>query len=993
MKKILERVISLIKDTSVQVSDSAKEVAIGLKGICYDFPTVFSRLSSVYQQIFQEYCEQIRGSTVLRNNFQRISDSSGKSILEGLEKPRSFAFQSTSLSSIAAGISGVYLESNNKNLVFGFIPTTLMQQLEDQENWRLRVNAVQELENIVMSMENFNDVMPYMAVLIRFLNKLLEDNNFKVSISTLNIIKEVICIQGAAQQSNITQILPICIKKLGDNKIAVRQCAFKVFLSLFRNSKSRNITSVIIPQLCEALSDSNWHIREEVVIILLASMLDSIEYDYFLLIPDLAKLLDDTKTKIRYVATEALAFIAKKDQSEVISKLRPIVDDNAMNALMQRFQYKATPVLTEDYVEFPKTFPNSAPAISSPYITATPFIRTDSTSLGRTIDLMTPNPLNSSFTPQTVNKFKRLRPTSESTITSTEETIIKPSKQIFSNRNDKSKLNYQARYILKQNQEKNPQISINPPKEEQIYKSFQSSPTISKLKPEPNQNEDQPIYLAVEELKKVSNPEEALQKCIVAGSLENWNDQFEALNMLRRLLKHHPEVFLSQVTLHNICIDLIKWADSLRSSLSKNGLIVIGEMCENLGRTLDSEIHELLKVLIKKSIDTNIFISEQAEVAIESMCRYSSENKLISSLLSVAQTNKNPLSRAKIAGCYAVIFRRMKFAIGKARDIDKILVILSEYLADATFDVRNNSKEAIIAFSECFQSEIDLERILSRCLNDSSKKKFLEALQNKLLNRTSSPIKDSAQKEFRSSKIVQKNSRNSRTRSIGFSQDIPELESISKISSDMLSPEWKVRYNSIGSLQDLVTEYTEILKTSPKLLSAIDIFCKGLSDQNLKVHIHTLNSLIKVIPSLGKAIEPHLSLVINSLLPGLGSANSSIREIARDVASCILQYCEPLAIIVPLSSAVINTNARSRATIVSMITELTPKVYEKKSNIIIKNVIPVLIKLIDDSKIDVREEKFRLTNKLYQIMSSQLFEYIPAGKTQKIIEILNDGIW
>ena len=250
-------------------------------------------------------------------------------------------------------------------------------------------------------------------------------------------------------------------------------------------------------------------------------MLDSIEYDYFLLIPDLAKLLDDTKTKIRYVATEALAFIAKKDQSEVISKLRPIVDDNAMNALMQRFQYKATPVLTEDYVEFPKTFPNSAPAISSPYITATPFIRTDSTSLGRTIDLMTPNPLNSSFTPQTVNKFKRLRPTSESTITSTEETIIKPSKQIFSNRNDKSKLNYQARYILKQNQEKNPQISIKPPKEEQIYKSFQSSPTISKLKPEPNQNEDQPIYLAVEELKKVSNPEEALQKCIVAGSLEN----------------------------------------------------------------------------------------------------------------------------------------------------------------------------------------------------------------------------------------------------------------------------------------------------------------------------------------------------------------------------------------------------------------------------------------------------------------------------------------
>ena len=375
-----------------------------------------------------------------------------------------------------------------------------------------------------MSMENFNDVMPYMAILVRFLNKLLEDNNFKVSISALNIIKEVICIQGVSQQANIAQILPVCIKKLGDNKIAVRLCAFKVFLSLFRNSKGRHITSVIIPQLCEALSDQNWHIREEVVIVLLASMLDSINYDYYSLIPDLAKLLDDTKTKIRYVATEALAFIAKKNQEEVISILKPIVDDLAMNVLIQRFQFNASPLLTDDYVEFPKIFPSSAPSISSPYITSTPFIRTTDTSdISKMSEFMTPVSLNNSISPLTTNKFKRLRPTSESNFSATEEIIIKPQKQIFIQKADKppTKLNYQRRYLMKQNQEKTLQNSLKTNKEDQASKSIQSSPNISKSKPNPNQNEEQPIYLAVEDLKRVSNPEEALQKFIITSNLES----------------------------------------------------------------------------------------------------------------------------------------------------------------------------------------------------------------------------------------------------------------------------------------------------------------------------------------------------------------------------------------------------------------------------------------------------------------------------------------
>jgi hypothetical protein len=416
-------------------------------------------------------------------------------------------------------------------------------------------------------------------------------------------------------------------------------------------------------------------------------------------------------------------------------------------------------------------------------------------------------------------------------------------------------------------------------------------------------------------------------------------------------------------------------------------------MCENLGRTIDSEISELLKVLVKKAIDTNIFLSEQADVALESMCKYSNENKIIASLISISQTNKNPLSKAIVASSFSKIFKRLMYNASRCKDLDKILVILADYLADAAFDVRNNSKVAFLALSEGFASEMDFERALMRSLNDASRKKVMEAIHNKTGEmRNLSPIKKSAHRELRGTHMLEKSSRNVRTRSIGASQEAPELESIQKLSSEMSSNEWKTRYNSIGSLQDLVLENSIPLKSSQKLITVIDIFCKGLSDQNLKVHIHTLNALIKIVPVLNKSLEPHLTLIMSSLLPGLGSANSSIREIAREVTNTIIQNLESCAVIVPVISAFPNTNARSRATLIVLIIELIPKVYEKRPNVIIKNVIPLILKLVDDSKIDVREECARLVFKVYQVMSAALFEHVPPGKVQKVLDIVNDGI-
>lgn len=64
----------------------------------------------------------------------------------------------------------------------------------------------------------------------------------------------------------------------------------------------------------------------------------------------------------------------------------------------------------------------------------------------------------------------------------------------------------------------------------------------------------------------------------------------------------------------------MKIADSLRSSLSKIALLTINDMFNFLKRCMEPYLDALCKVLIKKSADTNTFISETANISLQSMC-------------------------------------------------------------------------------------------------------------------------------------------------------------------------------------------------------------------------------------------------------------------------------------------------------------------------------------------------------------------------------------
>ena len=79
-------------------------------------------------------------------------------------------------------------------------------------------------------------------------------------------------------------------------------------------------------------------------------------------------------------------------------------------------------------------------------------------------------------------------------------------------------------------------------------------------------------YLSLDQLLPFDNPEEAAKKMSEDLKSSDWARQFDACNTIRRVCVHHPEMLTTKnpSQVHAMVLDLVKIAESLRSSLVKN---------------------------------------------------------------------------------------------------------------------------------------------------------------------------------------------------------------------------------------------------------------------------------------------------------------------------------------------------------------------------------------------------------------------------------------
>ncbi|KAM9066068.1 TOG array regulator of axonemal microtubules protein 1 isoform 3-T3 [Sarcophilus harrisii] len=256
---------------------------------------------------------------------------------------------------------------SSSHLKFGVIPQELHFRLLDQEDYKSRTQAVEELKQVL---GRFSPVSTPHASLVGFISllyNLLDDSNFKVVHGTLQVLHLLVTRLGEQVQQFLGPIIAATVKVLADNKLVIKQEYMKIFLKLMKEVGPQQVLCLLL----EHLKHKHSRVREEVVNISICSLLTypSEDFDLPKLAFGLAPALVDSKRRVRQAALEAFAVLASSMGSGKTSVLFRAVDavelqdngDGVMNAVQARLARKTLPRLTEQgFVEYAILMPSSA---------------------------------------------------------------------------------------------------------------------------------------------------------------------------------------------------------------------------------------------------------------------------------------------------------------------------------------------------------------------------------------------------------------------------------------------------------------------------------------------------------------------------------------------------------------------------------------------------------------------------------------------------------
>jgi len=346
-KRTLQNIIKLLKDSSNIVKEKAYLTVLSMTKTLPK--TVNALVSKLPATSAAEYRELIVREHIENNN------SIGEVSVDEDVKRALILVQSAPKKNIE------WPEMDG--LVFGIVPVCIMRDLGPTANLKERGIAIEELKNIVGVPSNMEKLEIYFSSFFKYIVQLLNDNNYKVSVCTMQMLITLLDKKKKSLNSktNLYMLIPGLIEKFGDSKIAIRQLAQETFNALSNCIKPETLIIELLPYL----ESSNWHIREEILLFIIRSLLfydkKKEEYEalqdinYPKLVNAVAKLLDDDKPKVIQIVYETIATIAHLGNcTKVLEILLEAVDQEVYKKLCDRVEAGALPVLrTEGGLEFP----------------------------------------------------------------------------------------------------------------------------------------------------------------------------------------------------------------------------------------------------------------------------------------------------------------------------------------------------------------------------------------------------------------------------------------------------------------------------------------------------------------------------------------------------------------------------------------------------------------------------------------------------------------
>ncbi|XP_027141907.1 TOG array regulator of axonemal microtubules protein 2 isoform X3 [Larimichthys crocea] len=153
----------------------------------------------------------------------------------------------------------------------------------------------------------------------------------------------------------------------------------------------------------------------------------------------------------------------------------------------------------------------------------------------------------------------------------------------------------------------------------------------------------------IEELQPLSKPAEGLTLCLMDLTSDNWEKKREALQNLRALAQHHQDTLMTK--LHEVCLALIEEVNNLRSCVSCAAMDTLVYLYVYLQKDMDNQAERTGRVLLLKiaQANANVFIQQQANLALEAMVKNCSPGRVLTTLLNTGLNHLSAAVRASTA--------------------------------------------------------------------------------------------------------------------------------------------------------------------------------------------------------------------------------------------------------------------------------------------------------------------------------------------------------
>lgn len=457
-----------------------------------------------------------------------------------------------------------------------------------------------------------------------------------------------------------------------------------------------------------------------------------------------------------------------------------------------------------------------------------------------------------------------------------------------------------------------------------------------------------------------SKPELALTQSFHLLSSDDWEKKIEGITFLRSLANYHSDTLQSR--LHDVCLSLTQEVKNLRSGVSRAAVCTLGDLFSHMQKAMDQELEGTVKALLHKAGESNAFIRQDVDTALDCMVQHCTPTRSIGALLTGGLGHLNAVVRK----CTAQHLANLVDKVGAARLLsggkeltDRIVPAIAKLSQDSSQEARYFGRRMLLSLS----SHPEFDKVLEKYVPS----KELTTIQDTVLTlktkglcempldslsargRRSLPGSGTVRASSLTKEPLNQTTRDSNRHCSGRSQAITDkTEYVKQISSLLGSKDFRERIKGIDQLVADCQNNPNLVINS--IFPVFDAFRGRLQESNSKVNLYALESLQKIIYLL----KDNLSQVVNILVPAivdnhLNSKNNAIYSAAIGAINALITNIDNVLLLQPICTKAQFLNGKAKVDLIEKVADLVTDLYSRKPNMVEQKVLPLLWHLLGTS--------------------------------------------